>query len=92
MTTDVADLRNRTNNPLERQNRELNSLFPTPHPNLLVFVETIKTDSTNNVAKIDQIKRNARKAPKHKGIQWDQALIINQLTLHQVHWQIFYVV
>ena len=33
---------NKTNNGLERLNRELNSLFPNPHPNMVEFVQTIR--------------------------------------------------
>jgi len=32
----------RTNNPLERFNRELNAAFATPHPNMATFVSTIE--------------------------------------------------
>ena len=35
------DLENRTNNFLESYNRSMNNKFPTPHPYLLVFVQTI---------------------------------------------------
>ena len=39
------DLANRTNNALERYNRSMNDKFPTPHPTLLVFVQTIELES-----------------------------------------------
>ena len=39
------DLQNRTNNALERYNRTMNELFPTPHPSLLLFVQTIESQA-----------------------------------------------
>ncbi|POM69894.1 LOW QUALITY PROTEIN: Hypothetical protein PHPALM_13795 [Phytophthora palmivora] len=36
----------RTNNPLERFNRELNSRFPRPHPSMATFVTVINTLSS----------------------------------------------
>ena len=38
------DLAGRTNNPLERYNRRLNSLFPNAHPRLIQFVTIIKDE------------------------------------------------
>ena len=39
------DLQNRTNNALERYNRRLNDVFPTAHPSLLLFVQTIEIEA-----------------------------------------------
>jgi hypothetical protein len=42
---DKGGVPNRTNNPLERYNGHLNSLFATPHPNLTVFADIIRGDA-----------------------------------------------
>lgn len=55
-TRDKRDLRNRTNNALERYNRHLNYIFPTPHPNLPAFVTTLKAESTRIVTKLENIR------------------------------------
>ncbi|GMF48267.1 unnamed protein product [Phytophthora fragariaefolia] len=55
----------RTNNPLERFNRQLNSAFPTPHPSLAVFVTTIEAVSRENVAMLTAVRgRRARRRPR----------------------------
>ena len=61
MSDDQVRLRNRTNNPIERYNRELNRMFPTSHPNLFTFIETVKLDSISYLKKID-IKKGVRVA------------------------------
>ncbi|KAG3114967.1 hypothetical protein PI124_g5244 [Phytophthora idaei] len=65
----VFDLDNelvaRTNNPLERFNRELNSRFPTPHPSMAVFVTVIETTSAEYVRRFGDVPRGrARRIPR----------------------------
>ena len=36
---------NRTNNPVERYNRTMNELLPTPHPTMVAFVSAIRQES-----------------------------------------------
>lgn len=57
----------RTNNPLERFNRELNNAFPVPHPSIPVFVDTINEISVGRVAKLRNIQhsRSRNKEREH---------------------------
>ncbi|POM65201.1 Hypothetical protein PHPALM_19123 [Phytophthora palmivora] len=55
----------RTNNPLERFNRELNSRFPTPHPSMTTFVTVIKTISQEYVRRVADVPRGrVRRVPR----------------------------
>ena len=49
------DLENRNNNALENYNHMMNNKFPTPHPSLLVFVQTIKQESQKQVERCERI-------------------------------------
>ena len=49
------DLENRNNNALENYNHMMNNKFPTPHPSLLVFVQTIKQESQKQVERCARI-------------------------------------
>lgn len=54
----------RTNNPLERFNREMNSAFPTLHPNLPTFVSTIEEMARRHVATLEAVRgRRAARRP-----------------------------
>jgi hypothetical protein len=59
---------NRTNNPLERLNRNLNSKFVNAHPNMTQFVEGIKDLCNEYVLKIKNIQRGLDKAPFHRAV------------------------
>ncbi|GMF18379.1 unnamed protein product [Phytophthora fragariaefolia] len=55
----------RTNNPLERFDRELNSRFPTPHPSMATFVTVIKTNAQEYVRRAADVPRGrARRIPR----------------------------
>ncbi|GMF38592.1 unnamed protein product [Phytophthora fragariaefolia] len=55
----------RTNNPLERFNRVLNTRFPTPHPSMATFVTVIKQISAEYVQQLNDIPRGrARRVPR----------------------------
>ncbi|POM60056.1 hypothetical protein PHPALM_31131 [Phytophthora palmivora] len=55
----------RTNNPLERFNRESNSRFPTPHPSMTTFVTVIKTISQEYVRRVADVPRGrVRRVPR----------------------------
>mmetsp|Transcript_21556 Transcript_21556/g.27912 ORF Transcript_21556/g.27912 Transcript_21556/m.27912 type:complete len:98 (+) Transcript_21556:203-496(+) len=56
---------NCTNNPLERYNRTLNEAFPTAHPNMMQFVQTIKAESHRILHELELIKHGAMKSPEH---------------------------
>jgi hypothetical protein len=53
----------RTNNPLERFNRELNTAFSTAHPSLGRFVQTIEEVSRKYVTLRNDITNGRAKAP-----------------------------
>lgn len=61
----LVTLINRTNNPLERFNRELNQAFPTAHPSMNDFVATIKKISCEYLYKLNRVDCNSRKKPVH---------------------------
>jgi len=61
----LVGVQNRTNNPLERLNREINDAFPTAHPNLMNFVDTIKKQSFKSVNTIELVKLCKEKPPAH---------------------------
>ncbi|KAG2916481.1 hypothetical protein PC119_g18756 [Phytophthora cactorum] len=57
----------RTNNPLERFNRELNSRFPSPRPSMATFVDVIKTLSSEYVQRLADVPRGrVRRAPRER--------------------------
>lgn len=55
---------NRTNDPLERFNRELNDAFSSPRPNLPVFVSTIERISLQRDTRISDINHGRAARPK----------------------------
>jgi hypothetical protein len=55
----------RTNNPLERHNRELNQEFPVAHPTLVQFADTIKQVSVKKATQFENIRLNKEKVPEH---------------------------
>jgi hypothetical protein len=59
-------LLNRTNNPLERFNRELNDRFPVAHPSMSIFISTIQKISVDYAATLANISRQRRAKPVHK--------------------------
>jgi len=59
------DIRNRTNNALERFNRTLNTDFPNAHPNLLNFAETIRKRSFETLKTLNLIRLEKEKPPPH---------------------------
>ncbi|KAJ8535248.1 hypothetical protein ON010_g13491 [Phytophthora cinnamomi] len=67
----IAGLNNeliaRTNNPLERFNRELNSHFHKPRPSMASFVGVIKTLSAQYVERLTGVPRGrARRLPRER--------------------------
>ena len=59
------ELRQRTNNCLERYNREMNNAFKTAHPNLITFIEIIKGKSLDYVKRIKRVLNNEERPPIH---------------------------
>ncbi|KAG3118808.1 hypothetical protein PI125_g2582 [Phytophthora idaei] len=64
MIASGIDLQNRTNNPLESNNRAFGDRFSVKHPSLLSFVEIAKEDARRYVQLIDDVKHN-RREPAH---------------------------
>ena len=59
------ELINRTNNALERYNRSLNEMFPTPHPSLLAFIKVLEEEGRNRVTYVTNISLGHEIAPIH---------------------------
>ncbi|KAF1335834.1 Porphobilinogen deaminase, partial [Globisporangium splendens] len=77
----VRDVRNdlvsRTDNPLERFNRELNVAFTAPHPSLPRFVQTIEELSRRFVRLRDDIASGRADAPKRSSrFELPQAVVL----------------
>eukprot|EP00644_Phytophthora_capsici_P019508 jgi/Phyca11/133267/e_gw1.396.5.1 len=59
----------RTNNPLERFNREINAALPSPYPSLPAFVAMIQVLSQRYVDRTDDMaKSRAKKRPRCRNI------------------------
>ncbi|OWZ18206.1 hypothetical protein PHMEG_0007745 [Phytophthora megakarya] len=69
----VAGLNNelvaRTNNPLERFNREINNRFPRPRPSMATFVGVIKTISADYIQRLADVPRGRARRPQRERIQ-----------------------
>jgi hypothetical protein len=61
---------NRTNNPLERYNRAMNSNFPIDHPNMCQFVTTIRAEATKYVNQLELIKKGKELPPQHMPVTY----------------------
>ncbi|KAE8909486.1 hypothetical protein PF003_g5890 [Phytophthora fragariae] len=67
----------RTNNPLDRFNRELNSRFPTPHPSMATFVTVIKTISQEYVRRVANVPRGRARRVAREVIQLSEVVDIS---------------
>ncbi|OWZ02553.1 hypothetical protein PHMEG_00025865 [Phytophthora megakarya] len=67
----------RTNNPLKRFNRELNSRFPTPHPSMATFVTVIKTISQEYVRRVAYVPRGRARRVAREVIQLTEVVVIS---------------
>ena len=63
----VKDIVARTNNALERFNRNMGEDLPT-HPSLLPFVEMIKNESDNHVLRLDNIYNGNEQPPTYNDV------------------------
>jgi hypothetical protein len=59
---------NRTNNALERYNRTLNEEFPTAHPKMPDFVQTINRLSKEYYAELKAIQARTSAPRKHRSV------------------------
>ena len=55
----------RTNNSLERYNREMNAMFPTPHPALLLFVSIIEKEARTQVSRLNNTRNGHEQPPEY---------------------------
>ncbi|KAE9289805.1 hypothetical protein PF001_g19873 [Phytophthora fragariae] len=67
----------RTNNPLERFNRELNAAIAAPHPSIPAFISTIDTLSRRYVQLLNDISNRRAIAPVHGAINLPDAVDLN---------------
>ena len=58
----------RTNNGLERFNRELNDAFSVGHPNMVDFVSTIKRISLQKWTQHDRISKRKERPPAREPV------------------------
>ena len=63
---------NRTNNPLERHNRELKTMFPKLSPSMETFVTNIPKMSSEKVNFLSIIMKGGAKPPPHLGLNVHQ--------------------
>ncbi|ETI50575.1 hypothetical protein F443_05901 [Phytophthora nicotianae P1569] len=59
-----VDVINRTNNPLEKYNRDFASRMST-HPGLLAFIEGTKREAARYIRRIEDIKHLRQTASQH---------------------------
>ena len=62
---DEREKKKRTNNALERYNREMNAMFPTPHPGILLFVSIIEKEARTQVSRLDNIRNGHEEPPEY---------------------------
>lgn len=60
-----SQLLQRTNNCLERYNREMNEAYPVAHPNISMFVSVIKQKSNEYLSRIKRVQSGAEMPPAH---------------------------
>ena len=63
---------NRTNNPLERHNRELKEMFQNCKPTMELFVTNIRKMSSDKVDFLNMIKKGKARPPPHLGLNVHQ--------------------
>ena len=63
---EYLDLYNRTNNGLERYNRKLGEIFPSPHPSIIEFVVKLKEEGERQVQKLNDVRAGKVNAPDHQ--------------------------
>ncbi|OQR86319.1 hypothetical protein ACHHYP_20496 [Achlya hypogyna] len=56
---------NRTNNPLEKYNRNFGDKFPAAYPGLLSFIQVTKEDASNYVTRLNDIMYGCRNPAQH---------------------------
>ena len=61
-----SNLEKMANNALERYTRSMNDKFRTPHPSLLVLVQTIELEPREQVERYENICRERIKVPQQQ--------------------------
>ena len=62
---DIKDFQARTNNALERYNRHMHQLFPSPHPSIITFVDKIKQESDAQIFRMKNIEGDHELPPMY---------------------------
>uniref|UniRef100_K3WNU4 MULE transposase domain-containing protein n=1 Tax=Globisporangium ultimum (strain ATCC 200006 / CBS 805.95 / DAOM BR144) TaxID=431595 RepID=K3WNU4_GLOUD len=68
MMESSVDIVNRTDNPLEKYNRDFSDKFTSHYPHLLTFVEVAKAEAIRYVSFLEDIKRDQQRPPQHTGV------------------------
>lgn len=66
-----VEIQNRTNNALECFNRELNTKFSSPRPNIFHFVNVIRSISKSKCSEVQSIRAGKGKKPKRRRLELD---------------------
>jgi hypothetical protein len=66
MIANGIPIQNRTNNPLEKYNRDFGGKFPKGRPSLFTFAEKAKADAVRFAQLIDDIKKGRAQPPAHR--------------------------
>ena len=64
------ELANKTNNALERYNREFNNIFPSKHPNLLVFAPRLRTEMDNQKQRLENCRKRRQTPPIYQAVSF----------------------
>lgn len=65
---DEVTIINRTNNPLERYNKEMKEMFPNAHPKMVDFVQAIREEASRYVIYLENVLRFKEKPNNHKSV------------------------
>ena len=67
---DDADIKlsNRTSNALERYNRTVAKIFPSPHPSLLLFVQSLQKESERVIQRVENVFKGREDPPTYRGL------------------------
>ena len=73
---EYKDLKNRTNNGLERYNRDLNEKFPTPYPPLLTLITRLEEEARYQVQRLEDSRYGKVKRAKLQGLTIEEIPLI----------------
>ena len=53
----------------------MDEIFPTPHPTLACFVNTLEEEGRDQAQRLEDIRKGERKAPAHDGAMIREPLV-----------------